>query len=115
MKREAIIQELRRIGNIEWMRNVECNCGITLDLFDIKNERWFGVFYGDERIKEMTVYGQSAKYPGGAKWKIENLETSTLEYILKHLRYIEKRGNRLPFPEPGYYHDHLNNRLNHTL
>ena len=111
-KREALLEEMRRIDGIEWMHNKECNSDITIDLFDIRNERWFGWFSRNPRTDEMLLYGQSAKYEGGAKWRIENIETSVLEQIVKRLQFIDRKGKRLPHPKPGYYSDRLNLRLN---
>ena len=82
-KREVLLEEMRRIDGIEWMHNKECNSDITIDLFDIRNERWFGWFSRNPQTDEMLLYGQSAKYEGGAKWRIENIETSVLEQIVK--------------------------------
>lgn len=114
MTRELLIQELERIDEVEWMHNTERNSDITIDLFDISNERWFNVFCRNKCSGMIFFYGQSAEYPGGDKWKLEDIETLVLEQIVKRLQFIENRGDRLPFPKPGHYHDRLNNWCLHS-
>ena len=112
MDRKEIIQELYRLDDIEWMHNVRCNSDITIDLYDLRNERWYCVFCRDKRRGRIAFYGQSAKYPGGDVWKLEDVDTDALKQIVKRLQFIERRGERLPFPKPGNYHDRISLQLN---
>ena len=100
-KREGIFKELVRIDSVQWMHNVERNSDITIDVVDLTNGRHYICFCYNRRTNEICFYGQSAKYPGGDKWRFENVDTPALECIIGQLQEIERSGRRLPFPESG--------------
>ena len=100
-KREGIFKELVRIDSVQWMHNVERNSDITIDMVDLTNVRHYICFSYNRRTNEICFYGQSSKYPGGDKWRFENVDTPALECIIGQLQEIERSGRRLPFPESG--------------
>ena len=100
-KREGIFKELARIDSVQWMHNVERNTDITINVVDLAIGRHYVCFCYCRRTREVFFYGQSAKYPGGDKWRFEDVDTPALECIVGQLQEIERSGRRLPFPEEG--------------